>query len=68
MEDKIKKMEHRVDYLIKSANKYFNRHGWDKGYDSIIARIEGALDMLTILTEKEYYYGENGLEIEVKEG
>lgn len=61
MEDKIKKMENRINYLIRSAERYFNKYGWDKTYDVRIARIEASIDMLAILTEKEYSYNENGL-------
>lgn len=56
MEDKIKRMEDRINYLIRSAERYFNKYGWDKTYDVRIARIEASIDMLAILTEKEYSY------------
>lgn len=59
--EKIKKMESRINYLIRSAERYFNKFGWDKTYDVRIARIESSIDMLTILTEKDYSYNENGL-------
>ena len=59
--DKVKKMESRINYLIRSAERYFNKFGWDKTYDVRLARIEASIDMLAILTEKEYSYDENGL-------
>lgn len=59
--EKIKKMEHRINYLIRSAERYFNKFGWDKTYDVRIAKIESSIDMLAILTEKEYSYNEDGL-------
>ena len=59
--EKIKKMEHRINYLIRSTERYFNKFGWDKTYDVRIARIESRIDMLAILTEKEYSYNEDGL-------
>ena len=59
--DKIKKMESRINYLIRSAERYFDRFGWDKTYDVRLARIEASIDILAILTEKEYSYNENGL-------
>jgi len=61
IENKIKRMEDRINYLIRSAERYINTCGWDKTYDVRIARIESSIDMLAILTEKEYSYNENGL-------
>jgi hypothetical protein len=60
MENKIEKMKKRIETLIERANKEFTGE-WNKSHKLKIARIDGCLDMLSILTDKEYYYDENGL-------
>lgn len=61
MENKIKKMENKIKYMIENANKNFKKYGWNNSHELKLARINACLDMLSILTEKEYYYDENGL-------
>lgn len=61
MEDKIKKIENRINHLIKSAERYFEKYGYDnKLYETKIVQIEASLDILEILTGKYYTYNENG--------
>ena len=60
MENKIEAMKNQINTLIKKANKEFTGE-WNKSHELKLARIEGCITMLSILTDKEYYYDENGL-------
>lgn len=61
MENKINEMKAKIEMLIKIANGEFKRCGWDTSHELRLARIDGCLDMLAILTGKNYWYDENGL-------
>lgn len=60
MENKIEKIKSQIETLIERANKEFTGE-WNKSHELKIARIEGCIMTLSILTDKEYYYDENGL-------
>lgn len=60
MNNKIEKMKSKIETLIEIANDNFTGE-WDKSHELRLARIDGMLDMLSILTDKKYYYDENGL-------
>ena len=61
MDDKIKQLKNKINYLIDNANDSFKMYGWNNSHELRLARIDGCLDALSILTSKEYYYDENGL-------
>ena len=61
MENKINEMKAKIESLIETANREFKRCGWNTSYELRLARIDGCLDMLAILTGKNYWYDENGL-------
>lgn len=61
MENKIERMKRRINRMIDNAKEHFEMYGWNQSYDLKIARIDGCLTMLEMLTEKEYYYDDNGL-------
>lgn len=60
MQTKIEIMKNQIETLIKRANKEFSGE-WNKSHELKLARIEGCIMMLSVLTDKEYYYDENGL-------
>lgn len=60
MQNKIEKMKIQIEKLIKRANEEFTGE-WTKSHELKIAKIEGCIMMLSVLTDKEYYYDENGL-------
>ena len=60
MENKIEKMKSQIETLIKRANAGFTGE-WNKSHELKLAKIEGCIMMLSVLTDKEYYYDENGL-------
>lgn len=60
MENKIEKMKNQIETLINRANNEFKGE-WTKSHELKLAKIEGCIMMLSVLTDKEYYYDENGL-------
>lgn len=60
MENKIDKMKNQIETLINRANNEFTGE-WNRSHELKLAKIEGCIIMLSILTDKEYYYDENGL-------
>lgn len=59
--DKTKQIEDRIKFLIDIANSNFKLYGWNHSHELRLARIDGMLEILKFLTEKDYYYDENGL-------
>ena len=60
MNTKIEQIKKKIEMLIEIANNNFTGK-WDKSHELRLARIDGCLDMLSILTNKEYYIDEKGL-------
>ena len=60
MQTKIEKMVIQIEKLIKRAHEEFTGE-WSKSHELKLAKIEGCIMMLSVLTDKEYYYDENGL-------
>ena len=60
MENKIEVIKMRIEFLIELANEKFNGE-WTHSHELRLARIDGMIDALCILTNKEYYIDENGL-------
>lgn len=60
MKNKIEQMKNQIETLIARANKEFTGE-WNKSHELKLAKIEGCITMLSILTEKDYYYDANGL-------
>lgn len=61
MEKKMEKIKNKIETLIEWANDSFKKNGWDNSHELKLAKIDGLVQALEILTEKEYYYDENGL-------
>lgn len=59
MENKTKLIENKVKILIEIARNNFTE--WNHSHELRLARIDGMLEALSILTGKDYYYDENGL-------
>lgn len=60
MENAINKMLERINFKIKYAQENFIE--WDATHERRMAEIDGMIDMLSIVTNKEYVITENGLE------
>lgn len=51
----------KINKEIEKANEAFKTTGWDHSHELRMATINGMVDMLTMLTGKEYIITENGL-------
>lgn len=60
MEDIINKMLERINFKIRFAQENFTE--WNAAHDRRMAEIDGMVNMLTIVTGKDYVVTENGLE------
>lgn len=60
MEDIINKMLDRINFKIRFAQENFTE--WNAAHERRMAEINGMVDMLMIVTGKEYVVTENGLE------
>lgn len=60
MEGIINKMLERINFKIKYAQENFTE--WNTTHDRRMAEIDGMIDMLSIVTDKEYVITENRLE------
>lgn len=58
-EDKIKAMVERINFKISYAKENFT--GWNITHERRMAEIDGMIDMLSIVTGKDYVVTENGL-------
>lgn len=58
MESLIKK---RINSLLTIANENYKQFGWNEAHEKRMARIDGMTEVLQMLTDKDYYYTENGL-------
>ena len=65
-EIKICEIEHKINLWIDSALKEYNHNGSSDWYYTAYNRICGMIDVLKILTEKDYFFDENGLHEEKK--
>lgn len=61
LEIKIKNIEHRINETIEFAAKDYKENGASVWGDHERHRIYGMIEVLKILTEKDYYFDENGL-------
>lgn len=59
METIINKMMERINWKIKYAHDNFTE--WNETHSLRMAEIDGMVDMLSIVTGKEYIIEENGL-------
>ena len=57
------KMVQAINKKIEIAVRHFNSNGgkWDDTHKYNMAEIEGAIDMLSILTGRSYFVAEDGL-------
>ena len=60
MEDIINKMLDRINFKIRFAQENFTE--WNAAHERRMAEINGMVDMLSIVTGKDYVITENGLE------
>lgn len=60
MEDVINKMLERINFKIRFAQENFTE--WNATHKRRMAEIDGMIDMLSIVTGKDYVITENGLE------
>ena len=60
MEDIINKMLECINFKIRFAQENFTE--WNAAHERRMAEIDGMVDMLTIVTGKDYVVTENGLE------
>lgn len=59
--NKENEIKRRIEMLIDIANGSYQLYGWNEAHELRLARIDGMIEVLSILTEKEYYYNEEGL-------
>lgn len=60
MEDIINRMLERINFKIRFAYENFTE--WNAAHERRMAEIDGMVDMLMIVTGKDYVVTENGLE------
>lgn len=60
MENIINKMLERINFKIRYARENFTE--WNTTHERRMAEIDGMVDMLSIVTGKNYVITENGLE------
>lgn len=60
MNNTVEKMVERINFKIRLAQEKYEGE-WTESHALRIAEIDGMLDMLSIVTGKEYYFDENGL-------
>lgn len=58
MEDMIKKMTDRINWKIRYAQENFTE--WNETHSTRMAEIDGMLDMLSIVTGKDYIIVDGG--------
>lgn len=61
MNNTTEKMVERIEKAIERTKEYYERRGWNETHEKHLAKINGMIEMLKIVTEKEYYFDENGL-------
>ena len=59
MENKIEKMLERINFKIRYANLNFTE--WNETHFLRMAEIDGMIDMLSIVTGKDYIITDDGL-------
>lgn len=64
MENTINKITERINRKLKYACENFE--GWNESHSCRMAEIDGMLDVLSMITGKEYIITENGIK-EIKE-
>ena len=57
----IDEMVSKIKFLIDVANENYEMYGWNHSHELRLARIDGCLEMLSMLTNTEYYYDSDGL-------
>ena len=60
MDNIINKMLERINFKIRYANENFTE--WNESHSLRMAEIDGMIDMLSIVSGKNYVVTENGLE------
>ena len=57
----VNKMIEKINSKIERANESFKTTGWNQSHALKMERIDGMIDMLAMITGKEYVITENGL-------
>lgn len=57
----VNEMVEKINAKIKRANETFKITGWNHSHELRMATIDGMVDMLVIITGKDYVITENGL-------
>ena len=60
MENIVNKMLERINFKIRYAQENFTE--WNAEHERRMAKIDGMIDMLSIITGKDYVVTEKGLE------
>ena len=60
MDDKIAKLKNKIEMLIELAKENYMGE-WTHSHELRLARIDGMIEALSILTNQEYYIDEIGL-------
>ena len=61
MTEMVNKMIEKINVRIERANESFKVTGWNQSHALKMERIDGMIDMLAMLTGKDYIITENGL-------
>lgn len=56
-----KQMIEKINALIERANEIFKETGWDHSHELRLARIDGMVEMMTMITGKDYVVTESGI-------
>lgn len=57
----VDKMINRINIEIQRAVMHFNLHGMTHSHDLMLARIDGMIEILSLITGKQYYFDETGI-------
>lgn len=61
MNEMVTKMIDKINVRIEIANESFKQTGWSQSHALKMERIDGMIDMLAMVTGKDYIITENGL-------
>lgn len=56
-----KQMIEKINALIERATEIFKETGWNQSHELRMARIDGMVEMLAMVTGKSYIVTENGV-------
>lgn len=59
--EKFDRIESLINENIWCASAEFNSYGQSEYYKGLIHKIHGMIEILQLVTDKEYYFDENGI-------